>query len=49
MHAGIMNIRGILLVDRDCWPPKISLFITSEKPRMALSGVRNSWLICAKS
>ena len=28
--------------------PNISDFITSEKPRMALSGVRSSWLMVAR-
>jgi hypothetical protein len=28
--------------------PKTSFFITSEKPRMALSGVLSSWLMVAR-
>ena len=31
------------------WVPNTSFFITSEKPRMALSGVRSSWLIVARN
>jgi len=33
----------VFLVGGPAWAPKSSAFITSEKPRMAFSGVRSSW------
>ena len=43
-----MDQPGIFLIARTPTGPKISRVITSEKPMMALSGVRSSWLILAR-
>ena len=54
-----MSVEQVLAASRGCrrhipgrtataCGPNTSLFITSEKPRMALSGVRSSWLMVAR-
>ena len=48
MAAQFMDQPGIFLVARLPTGPKISRVITSEKPIMAFSGVRSSWLILAR-
>ena len=47
MDPGVMDIGRIFLISRHDGAK--TLFITSEKPRIALSGVRNSWLIWARN
>ena len=46
--AALVDVAGIFLVGRVLCGPSISHSITSEKPRMALSGVRSSWLMVAR-
>ena len=47
--AAVVDVAGVLAgSSRSAIGPSSSLFITSEKPRMALSGVRSSWLMVAR-
>ena len=48
LAAGV-DVADVVLVGRRCRSaPSTSFFMTSEKPRMALSGVRSSWLMVAR-